>query len=613
MPASEARSWQLSSAHVGTRRSSEASAPSSPAGSGCSTSATPRAASRGADARVVLDRPALVRVDDQPRVRGALAHGGQALEVGRAAALAAELDLQQRPARGAARRLAHRLGRIDRERVGRRHRPGLGQAREPPRARAALLRLEVPQRAVDGVARRSRGQHRLQRGAVQPVAERTGETPHLALHRVERLAVAGVGQALAAAPGAVAAQRHAQHLGRGARAARDAERAGDREALARHFEPDRAPGAAGRAAHEPEAPVRAAPIRASVLGEPVRPVPVRIDGRQPRRRLDGLQQLARRVGPERVRVHRDARDAALGVHDARGVEREVAEPLERRDRVARQPAHVRARRLVAQHERVGRGAVDQRERHARERRVEEAPLALDDVPVGRRVGRRERLDRAGHEVRDDGVERHAFAGDQDAGLARGAERRVAAAPGERGLDREARVHLADRAVGADCRAPQARARLAGRDRVLRPGHADIDQPPAPALGRIDELGPRGQPLVQPRRDVEPLVERLDERRDPRLGEPPATVRDADDERSRAALDRGVDVEVRHAEVGLDAVEAQLTDGQLRPPVGDAAGHLRRQRVGHVAEEEQVGGSDPHREHRVVAPPTEEGPDGWPRL
>ena len=131
--------------------------------------------------------------------------------------------------------------------------------------------------------------------------------------------------------------------------------------------------------------------------------------------------------------------------------------------IAGQAAQVRPGRLVAEDDRVGLAAVHQRQRHARVGRVEQAALALDQVPVVGVVVRGQPLDRAGHEVGDHRVERHAAAGDQDAGLAGGAEGRGHAARPHLALHGERGVHLADRAVGAHGEQPPA-ACAAGRRR-----------------------------------------------------------------------------------------------------------------------------------------------------
>ena len=132
-----------------------------------------------------------------------------------------------------------------------------------------------------------------------------------------------------------------------------------------------------------------------------------------------------------VDAHR--RRPASGVH-ARGVEADADRPHvgagqprrgeigfeafgEAGKRAAGNAAHMRPARLVAEHERLGLRAVEEPQRHAGEGGMEERALALDQVPAVVVARRRELLDRAGDEIGDDGVDRDALAGDQDAGLA----------------------------------------------------------------------------------------------------------------------------------------------------------------------------------------------------
>ena len=81
--------------------------------------------------------------------------------------------------------------------------------------------------------------------------------------------------------------------------------------------------------------------------------------------------------------------------------------------------------------------------------MEQRALAFDHIPVLRIGGRAQHLGGAGLEVGDDGVHRHAAAGDQDAGLAGRAEIDLDAAHRECARERERRVFLAERAIGAD--------------------------------------------------------------------------------------------------------------------------------------------------------------------
>ena len=250
-----------------------------------------------------------------------------------------------------------------------------------------------------------------------------------------------------------------------------------------------------------------------------------------------------------------------------------------------------ARRLVAEHQRVGLAAVDQRQRHAGVGGVEEAALALDQVPVVGVVVGRQPLDRAGHEVGDHRVERHAVAGDEDAGLAGGAEGRGHAAGVHLPLHRERGVHLADRAVGADGEAAPAGAALAVGDRVAVRRHADVVQPAAVRHRRGDELRLVAQQVVQAGGEVEPGASASVEDADPGGRDHPAAVGDADDQRPGPGGGGLGDGHVGQAHVGLAALHAVLADGGVGAPVADALRHLGRERVGRVAEEEQVGGLD----------------------
>ena len=128
-----------------------------------------------------------------------------------------------------------------------------------------------------------------------------------------------------------------------------------------------------------------------------------------------------------------------------------------------------------------------------------------------RGGRREPFDRAGDEIGGDRVDRHAALGDQHAGLAGRAELGVVAAPRHLLFERQRRVFLADRAVGADGQEP-----LAGPLRALSGGEmavgvAHLVELRALCLRRRANRRDVRQPVVQAARDVHPGVDRLDDR------------------------------------------------------------------------------------------------------
>ncbi len=165
---------------------------------------------------VFRHRPALVRVDDDAGVGGARAHRLQPGHI----ALAAQLDLQQRP-EGVLRGLApHRVGLGQRQGVGGDHRAGLRQPRKLPDAGPGALGLQIPQRAVHGVAAGA-GVHPLQQRL--PGQAREVQRLDLGDHALGRLVVAGVRRAFSPTPDLAVRHLHGDHGLLGARPARDGE------------------------------------------------------------------------------------------------------------------------------------------------------------------------------------------------------------------------------------------------------------------------------------------------------------------------------------------------------------------------------------------------------
>ena len=158
-------------------------------------------------------------------------------------------------------------------------------------------------------------------------------------------------------------------------------------------------------------------------------------------------------------------------------------------------------------------------------------------------------------------------------------RKVAAMPraAHLALHGERRVHLADRAVGADREAAPAAAPLAVGDRIAARRHPHVVQLAAVRHRRGDEDRLVAQQVVQARGEVEPVRQRLAQHADPGRRDHPAAVRDADDQRLHPG-GRGLgDGHVGQPHVGVAALQAQLADRRVGPPVADALRHLRRQR------------------------------------
>jgi hypothetical protein len=247
-------------------------------------------------------------------------------------------------------------------------------------------------------------------------------------------------------------------------------------------------------------------------------------------------------------------------------------------RPAGHAAHVRPLGLVAQHQRIGLRAVQQPERHAGERRVEQGALTLDQVPAAVVTIGRDPFGGARDEVGDHCVDRDAAAGDEDPGLPRRAEVRRDAACPELALERQGRVHLADRTVGADGQQPLAGATVALADAEMRRRLADVEQlQPGCRRGRAD-VGMARQPLMQPGCDIEAGVQRGDHIGDGARAHHAAGVGNADDQGLRALRHSLGEIQMRQPERNGAARAAMLADAQFGPPHRDAARGLGRKLV-----------------------------------
>ena len=189
-----------------------------------------RHAGRGTGGKVLFEIvgcPCFVRIDDQFGFGGGLAHRRDP----RTIAVAAELDLEQRPVCGLGGRRRHRLRRPQRNR----ERGGAGvrggPAEQGPGPFAPDFGLEVDQRAVQRVPGSPRGHGGLQGRSVQSFGQRLLHRHKGGQRRFRGLAVTGVGHAFAA-PGPPAMGDFGHDGDRfGLGAAADREGTGDRPAF----------------------------------------------------------------------------------------------------------------------------------------------------------------------------------------------------------------------------------------------------------------------------------------------------------------------------------------------------------------------------------------------
>ena len=145
-----------------------ASASSRPAGSGCSTSVTPAFAHSARFCSRLSGVQASLASTMSSDSGADLAHRRDPLAV----AVAAELDLEQRPVRRLGGRRRHRLRRSQRDRVGGGAGPRGGASEQFPDAPAAGLGLEIEQGAIQRVAGGAGGHRRLQGLPVEPPPKR---------------------------------------------------------------------------------------------------------------------------------------------------------------------------------------------------------------------------------------------------------------------------------------------------------------------------------------------------------------------------------------------------------------------------------------------------------
>ena len=166
-----------------------------PPASGCSISVTPPAAHAARLAARLSGAPGLVGVDDQLGIGRCGAHRGDPLGV----ALPAELHLQQLARRGLARPPAPSR-RACRARSCRRSPAPAAPASSGKRIHrlAGNLRLEIPERAIERVARRARRHRVLQRLPRQAARQRATHCLDRGRNACDRLAIARIGHALAA-------------------------------------------------------------------------------------------------------------------------------------------------------------------------------------------------------------------------------------------------------------------------------------------------------------------------------------------------------------------------------------------------------------------------------
>ena len=188
-----------------------------------------------------LGAPTLIGIQDQAGVGGVLAHGGNPLQI----AASGKLNLEEgvmavTPCRG-----GHVRGCVQAESERGLHRLGVSESRQLPHRHAFVPGLQVPEGAVDGVARRPRGQKILQGGAVQSIDKGSAQGLDGRHHAIDGLVVTGIGHALPPAPDVSVLKFDDDYICGGLGASGDGKGTGYGPALAPYDELSQAAASAG--------------------------------------------------------------------------------------------------------------------------------------------------------------------------------------------------------------------------------------------------------------------------------------------------------------------------------------------------------------------------------
>ena len=190
-------------------------------------------------------------------------------------------------------------------------------------------------------------------------------------------------------------------------------------------------------------------------------------------------------------------------------------------------------------------------------------------------------------IGDHRVHRHAAPGDQDPCLSRGAKICFNAACGKGARQGKRRVLLADGAIGADGQKAFSRTLEAGCDRNMFRRRTHIDETAAVAFRGELQLRHVAELRVHAADDIETRLERLDERRDPIVGDDAACVGDADDERACAAGACLLRCQARQIRGDGRPRARPFTDAAIPRPVPQSEGRLGVALLRGIAQKQQI--------------------------
>ena len=219
--------------------------------------------------------------------------------------------------------------------------------------------------------------------------------------------------------------------------------------------------------------------------------------------------------------------------------------------------------------------------------MEQRPLALNDVPVIIIIWWGQILNRTRHKIRNNCIERHTVAGDQNTRLTRCTECRLHALGLHRFVQCQSGVHLTNRTICAHSQDALTRALLAGCDWVINRCNTHVVQFAAIRFSSCNQISFISQKVVQARRKVVAHVQRFNQDFFPRSRDNAATVCNANNKRLCASSLRLSQSHVAQTNVSATAFHTELCDSVVRAPVFNALRNFCSQLVRRVAQEQKI--------------------------
>ena len=220
--------------------------------------------------------------------------------------------------------------------------------------------------------------------------------------------------------------------------------------------------------------------------------------------------------------------------------------------------------------------------------MEHRPLTFHHVPVLRRRIRAQDLRRAGDEIGDDRIDRDSTTGDENTRLSGRAKVGIDAALLEFPCERQGRIFLSERTIGAHGEQPPAAALASGARRQAGGRLPHVDQPAPEPRRHLGQPRHRFEPGMHPAHQIEPRLEGLLEARNPGRRDFTPDCRGTNHHAARALGARFDGRHTRQSGAHRRGGQCVLPHAALARPVTQSECGLGKWGHGKVAEENEIG-------------------------